>query len=95
MLPSTSCAPAAKNAKGVYVCTACKAYAPRVTTGYQDRAGNDFTAPFCNGICWNFKMYGTVLEDDTSPCVSCTETGGCGTCKVGSFKTPDAEAQTK
>lgn len=36
-----------------------------------------------------------ALQDETSPCVGCTETGGCATCKPGSFKSPDPYAQTR
>ncbi|KAI7836385.1 hypothetical protein COHA_009748 [Chlorella ohadii] len=89
------CSTCAKNAQGVWQCTVCKPYAPRDLSGYFDRAGNEINQPFCNGVCMFYKMQGTLLEDGTSPCVNCTETGGCAVCKPGSFKTPDAYAQTK
>lgn len=53
---------AAKNAKGVFVCTVCKQYAPRVTTGYEDRTGTAVNEPFCDGVCMHYKLRGAVLE---------------------------------
>lgn len=60
---------AAKNAKGVFLCSACKPYAPRVTTGYDDRAGNTVKEPFCDGVCMHYKLYGTLLESVRGACV--------------------------
>ena len=63
--PSMSCLRplhAAKNAAGKFVCTVCKAYAPRVTTPYDDGAGNLINEPYCNGVCMHYKRFGKVLE---------------------------------
>ncbi|PRW59146.1 TKL kinase [Chlorella sorokiniana] len=44
----------------------------------------------------HYFLEGTLLESDgTSPCVGCTETGGCATCKAGSFKTPDSYSMSQ
>lgn len=37
---------------------------------------------------------GPAQQDGTSPCVNCTETGGCSVCKPQSFKTPDTYSMT-
>ena len=47
------------------MCNACLApkYAPLDWSGYLERGGVAFVnEPFCNGVCMNYKYYGTLLE---------------------------------